>query len=135
MCDYCEELGDMRLFSFNLLYEYGVSLSMTGQYEKSDSVLRVCASRCCNPELWHEIGHNYVRSGNYDKAERSYIRSFLMVPNRMTPLFYLARLYHNTGNKEKLETIASYADTFEPKVPSYTTREYHDMILEMAYGE
>ncbi len=135
VCDYCEELGDMRLFSLNLLYEYGVSLSMTGQYEKSDSVLRVCASRCCNPELWHEIGHNYVRSGNYDKAEQSYIRSFLMVPNRMTPLLYLAQLYHNTGDKEKLEIIASYADTFEPKVPSYTTREYHDMILEMAYGE
>ena len=135
VCDYCGELGDMRLFSFNLLYEYGVSLSMTGQYEKSDSVLRVCASRCCNPELWHEIGHNYVRSGNYDKAEQSYIRSFLMVPNRMTPLLYLAQLYHNTGDKEKLEIIASYADSFEPKVPSYTTQEYHDMILKMAYEE
>ena len=97
--------------------------------------MRVCASRCCNPELWHEIGHNYVRSGNYDKAEQSYIRSFLMVPNRMTPLLYLAQLYHNTGDKEKLEIIASYADSFEPKVPSYTTQEYHDMILKMAYEE
>jgi len=135
VCDYCEELGDMKLFSLNLLYEYGVSLSMTGQYEKSDSVLRVCASRSCNPALWHEIGHNYIRSGNFDKAEQSYIRSFLMVPNRMTPLFYLAQLYHNTGDNEKLEIIASYSNTFEPKVPSYTTHEFHDMILKMAYGE
>ncbi len=135
VCDYCEELGDMRMFSLNLLYEYGVSLSITGQHEKSDSVLRLGVSRSSDPVFWHEIGHNYVRSKNYDKAEQSYIRSFLTVPNRMTPLFYLAQLYHNTGDKEKLERIASFSDTFKPKIPSYTTQEYHDKIMQMANGE
>lgn len=133
VCDYCNGLGDMQLFSLNLLYEYGVSLSITGQYEKSDCVLRMGVSRSSSPTFWHEIAHNYIRSGNYDKAEQSYIRSFLTVPNRMTPLFYLAQLYHNTGDKEKLERIASYSDTFKPKVPSYTTQEYHDKIIQMAY--
>ena len=135
VCDYCEELGDMRMFSLNLLYEYGVSLSITGQHEKSDSVLRLGVSRSSDPVFWHEIGHNYVRSKNYDKAEQSYIRSFLTVPNRMTPLLYLAQLYHSTGDNEKLERIASFADAFKPKVPSYTTQEYHDKIMQMANGE
>ena len=134
VCDYCNDLPDNELLSLNLLYEYGVSLSMTGLYVKSDSVLRAGASRSSNPVFWHEIGHNYVRSGDYEKAEQSYIRSFLMVPNRMTPLFYLAQLYHKTGDNEKLERIASYCDTFKPKVPSYTTNDYHDRIIQMAYG-
>lgn len=135
VCDYCEELRYKELFSLNLLYEYGVSLSMTGQYEKSDSVLRVGASRSSNPLFWHEIGHNNVRNGSYDKAEQCYIRSFLMVPNRITPLFYLAQLYKQIGDTEKLGIIASYTDTFKPKVPSYTTKEYHEKIIQMAYGE
>ena len=135
VCDYCDGLGDIQLFSLDLLYEYGVSLSITGQYEKSDSVLRLGVSRCSTPTFWHEIGHNYVRSGNFEDAEQSYIRSFLTVPNRMTPLFYLAQLYHNTGDNEKLERLASFSDTFKPKVPSYTTQQYHDKIMQMAYGE
>lgn len=135
VCDYCEELPDKALFSLNLLYEYGVSLSMTGQYVKSDSVLRVGAARSSNPVFWHEIGHNHLRSGDYDKAEQSYIRSFMMVPNRMTPLLYLAQLYNHIGDKEKLDRIASYSDTFKPKVPSYTTNEYHERIKQLADGE
>lgn len=135
VCDYCDGIPDKELFSLNLLFEYGISLSMTGQYEKSDSILRLGASCSSNPVFWHEIGHNYVRSGNYDKAEQSYIRSFMMVPNRMTPLLYLAQLYHHIGDEEKLRRTASYTDIFRPKVRSYTTKEYHDKIMQMAYGE
>lgn len=93
------------------------------------------ASRSCNPVFWHEIGHNSVRNKRYDEAEQSYIRSFMMVPNRMTPLLYLAQLYNHIGDDEKLRKIASYSDTFRPKIPSYTTKEYHDKIMQMAYGE
>jgi tetratricopeptide (TPR) repeat protein len=135
VCDYCEDEIDKDFLSLNVLYEYGVSLSMTGQYEKSDSILRVGASRSSNPIFWHEIGHNNVRRENYDKAEQSYIRSFIMVPNRMTPLYYLAQLYNHIGDTEKLARIASYADTFKPKIPSYTTKEYKDRIKQMANEE
>lgn len=135
VCDYCDELRGKELFSLNLFYEYGVSLSMIGQYEKSDSILRVCASRSSNPVFWHEIGHNNVRSGHFDKAEQSYIRSFIMVPNRMTPLLYLAQLYHRTGDSDKLEKVASFSKSFKPKIPSYTTQEYQEKITQMANGE
>ena len=135
VCDYCEDQIDKDFLSLNVLYEYGVSLSMTGQYERSDSILRVGASRSSNPMFWHEIGHNNVRNGCFDEAEKSYIRSFMMAPNRMTPLYYLAQLYHHIGDTEKLSRIASYCDTFKPKVPSYTTKEYHESIKKMANGE
>ena len=135
VCNYYEELVDKDLSSLNLLYEYGVSLSMEGQYEKSDSILLVGAFRSSNPIFWHEIGHNNVRCENYDKAEQSYIRSFIMVPNRMTPLYYLAQLYHHIGDTEKLARIASYSDSFKPKIPSYTTKEYNEQIQRMANGE
>ncbi|MCQ2068295.1 MAG: hypothetical protein MJY68_04240 [Bacteroidaceae bacterium] len=132
VCDYCEKQIDKDFLNLNLLYEYGVSLSMTGQYEKSDSILRVGASRSCNPVFWYEIGNNNVRHGYHDKAEQSYIRSFMMVPNRITPLYYLAQLYHHNGDKEKLERIACYSDSFKPKIPSYTTKEYHNKIKQLA---
>lgn len=135
VCDYCEKQIDKDFLSLNLLYEYGVSLSMTGQYEKSDSILKVGASRSSNPIFWHEIGHNNVRREYYDKAELSYIRSFLMVPNRITPLYYLAQLYNHIGDTEKLSIIASYSDTFKPKIPSYTTKEYKESIRQMANEE
>ena len=118
-----------------VLYGYGVSLSMMGQYEKSDSILREGASRSSNPVFWHEIGNNYVRSSSFDRAEEAYIRSFMMVPNRMTPLLYLAQLYHSTGDKEKLERIAAFSETFQPKVPSYTTKQYHETIKQLANEE
>ena len=135
VCDYCEEQIDKNFLSLNLLYEYGVSLSMTGQYEKSDSILRAGASRSSNPIFWHEIGHNNVRRENFDEAEKSYIRSFMMVPNRITPLYYLAQLYHHIGETEKLSRIASFSDTFKPKIPSYTTKEYYEGIRQMANGD
>ena len=135
VCDYCEELIDKDFLSLNLLYEYGVSLSMTGYYEKSDSILREGASRSSNPVFWHEIGHNNVRRKSFDEAEKSYIRSFMMVPNRITPLYYLAQLYHHIGETEKLSRIASYSDTFKPKIPSYTTKEYYEGIRQMANGD
>jgi len=48
---------------------------------------------------------------------------------------YLAQLYNHTGDKEKLERIATYSDTFKPKVPSYTTNEYHERIKQLVHGE
>lgn len=135
VCDCCESFFDKDLSSITMVYEYGVSLSMTGQYHKSDSVLSMGASRSSDPAFWQEMGNNHLRNGQYDEAEKSYIRSFLMVPNRMTPLLFLARLYHQTGDREKLDRIDAFADTFRPKIPSNTTREYHKIIKQLANEE
>ena len=135
VCRQCAELYDGKHTNLDLLYMYGVSLSMIGEYEKSDFVLHMGASRCSDPIFWQEIGHNYYRCAKYEDAEYSYLRSFLMVPNRITPLLYLAQLYYYTGDKEKLDKIAEYSDSFVPKIPSGTTREYHKRIKQFANGE
>lgn len=135
VCDCSESIFDKDNSSLALMYEYGVSLSMTGEYLKSDSVLSQGALRSSDPLFWQEIGHNHLRNGHFVEAEKAYIRSFLTVPNRITPLLCLARLYHQTGDREKLEIIARYADTFNPKIPSNTTREYHKTIRQLADEE
>lgn len=132
LCDYCETFIDERFSSINMLYWYGVSLSMIGKYENSDTILHLGASKCCDPLFWQEIGHNFCRCNNFEEAEQSYIRAFLMMPNRITPLFHLARLYHIFGEKEKLDRVAEYVDTFVPKIPSTTTKEYREKIIELA---
>lgn len=135
VCHQCAELYDGKHTDLDLLYMYGVSLSMTGESQKSDFILHMGASRCSDPIFWQEIGHNYFRSAKYEDAENSYLRSFLMVPNRITPLLYLAQLYYHTGDKEKLDKIVEFSDSFVPKVPSGTTREYQKRIKQFANGE
>lgn len=132
LCNYCETFVDESFSSINMLYWYGISLSMIGQYEKSDTILHLGASKSCDPIFWQEIGHNYSRCNNFEEAEQSYIRAFLMIPNRITPLLYLAQLYHTFGEKEKLKRVAEYVDTFVPKIPSTTTKEYRKIIMQLA---
>ena len=31
--------------------------------------------------------------------------------------------------------VAAYAETFKPKVPSYTTKEYREKIIQLANGD
>jgi len=133
--EYCKEFFDSGVSNLSLLYEYGVSLSKLGYYEKSDSILHVGAALCSNPVFWQEIGHNYFRDKKYVEAEKAYIRSFMMVPNRITPLLYLAQLYYQIDDKEKLSKISLFSDEFKPKIPSATTIEYHNIIKRLANGE
>lgn len=135
VCRQCVELNDGQHTNLKILYMYGVSLSMIGEYEKSDSILHIGALKSSDPIFWQEIGHNNFRRAKYDDAEYSYLRSFLMVPNRITPLLYLAQLYSHTGDREKLDKLADYSDSFVPKIPSGTTREYQKRIKQIANGE
>lgn len=135
VCNLCDDRFDKDLSSGDLIYAYGISLSKTGSYEKSDSILRLGISRYNNPSLWRELGHNHFRHNHYNEAETSYIKSFLLTPHRITPLMDLAELYHYTGDKEKLEAIAVFSDKFTPKIQSNTAKEYHNRIKMLANGE
>ncbi|MBO7114184.1 MAG: O-antigen ligase family protein [Bacteroidaceae bacterium] len=135
VCNLCDAQFDKDLSSGDLIYAYGISLSKTGSYEKSDSILRLGISRYNNPSLWREIGHNHFRHKQYKEAETSYIKSFLLTPHRITPLMDLAELYHYTDDKEKLEAIAIFSDKFTPKIQSNTVKEYHNRIKMLANGE
>ena len=108
------------------LFEYGRSLSLTEQSEKSNEVLQRATQISCDPMLYNIIGKNYQAMKEYDLAEKSFQKAALIVPNRLYPYYLLMHLHIETGDKEKAIKNAKIVLTKEPKVPSTAIREMRD---------
>lgn len=116
------------------MYEYGYALNRIGQFEKSDSVLRLGAQRSNNPMFWNLMGNNTLAMGNYREAEDCYKRAFYMVPNRLYPLILLAKLYHTEGDTVRFLNMAEKVETFVPKIESVNTERLRNEIAEIKAG-
>src|SRR5574344_1478052 len=113
------------------MYEYGHALNRIGQFEKSDSVLRLGAQNSNNPMFWNMMGNNSLAIGNYREAERCYKHAFYMVPNRIYPLTLLAKLYYTEGDTTRFLDMADKIETFVPKVESINTERLRSDIVEI----
>jgi hypothetical protein len=61
-----------------------------------------------------------------------------MVPNRLYPLYLLAKLYHEEGDTVRFFEMAHIVETFIPKVESGNTERLRDEIRELrniSYGQ
>lgn len=113
------------------LYEYGYSLYKLCEYEKSDSILKLSAGLSNNPIIYNAMGINYQSVGEYRKAEKMFIKAFILVPNRLYPLYLLAKLYYEEQDSEKFEIIKKSIYAFRPKIESSTTEAYRREIETM----
>lgn len=116
------------------LYEYGYSLYKLGEYEKSDSILKLSAGLINNPIVFNAMGLNYQSAGEYNKAEKMFEDAFILVPNRLYPLYLLAKLYYKKQDSEKFQIIKESISDFQPKIESSTTEAYRDEIKTMELG-
>lgn len=133
--DYVVEDGD-SLFNYlkdnaDFLFMYGQSLNMTGNYTKSDSILKMGTEISCDPMFWDIMGNNSMALGNYHEAEELYKRAFYMVPNRLYPLYLLARLYHTQGDTVRFLSMAHRVESFAPKVESVLIERMRSEINEI----
>ena len=64
------------------------------------------------------MGNNSLALGKYREAEDRYKHAFYIVPNRLYPLYLLAKLYHEEGDTAKFMYIADKISSFPPKVES-----------------
>ena len=108
------------------LFEYGRSLSILEQPEKSNEVLRHAMQISCDPMLYNIMGKNYQALQSYDLAEASLRKASLIVPNRIYPYYLLMQLYEETGNEEKAKATAQIVLTKEPKVQSTAVNEMRE---------
>ena len=122
-------LQDEQLF----LFEYGQSLNKTGYYSKSDSVLEQGVQFSCDPIYWNIMGDNCLAVDDYVKAEEFYKHAFYMVPNRIYPLYKLAKLYEMKGDTLSFLSMAEKVDGFIPKQESAKTEEYRSEIRNIKY--
>ena len=132
--EYCDTIVPFFKHDERFLFEYGQSLNKTGNYTKSDSILMMGASISCDPMFWNVMGNNSLALGKYREAEERYKHAFYMVPNRMYPLYLLAKLYHAEGDAAKFLDMADKVDSFIPKVESKNTKRLRDEINEIKTG-
>jgi hypothetical protein len=102
----------------------------TGQYEKSNEVFRRASYICCDPALYNFMGMNYQSLKDYKNAEACFIKSSEIVPNRLSPLHLLMKLYTEMELPEKAREMAKIILKKEPKVASKAVREMKESVFQ-----
>ena len=105
----------------HFLFAYGQSLNKIGQYEKSDSILKLGIEISSDPMFWNVMGNNSLALGRYREAEERYKRAFYMVPNRLYPLYLLAKLFEEEGDVDSFRIMLDVVNCFVAKVESDNT--------------
>ena len=130
----CEPLLAYMKHDRGFLFAYGQSLNKTGQYEKSDSILKLGTEISSDPMFWNVMGNNSLALGRYREAEERYKHAFYMVPNRLYPLTLLAKLYHAEGDTVRFLDMAEKVETFVPKIENANTKRLREEIRDIKAG-
>lgn len=127
----CETLlNDLKNDEF-FLFAYGLSLNKTGNYEKSDTILRIGTKLSSNPMFWNIMGNNSLSLGRVEEAEQKYKHAFYMIPNRLYPLSLITNLYHEIGDTARFQNAVRKVESFIPKVESVTTDSLRNNIRKL----
>lgn len=132
--DDCDTLLKYLNHDYRFLFAYGQSLNKTGYYEKSDSVLKMGTEISSDPMFWNVMGNNSLLQGKYREAEERYKHAFYMVPNRLYPLYLLAKLYYIEGDTARFLDMVDKVETFIPKVESVNTESLRSEMRELKYN-
>ena len=77
------------------------------------------------------MGNNSLTQGRYREAEERYKHAFYMVPNRLYPLYLLAKLNYTEGDTVRFLQMAEMVEEFIPKVESVNTESLRTEIREL----
>jgi len=80
------------------LFDYARSLSKAGRFDESNRVLERCMAFSGDPMLYNVYGKNLAALHRYEAAKSAYEQAYNRVPNRLYPLYLLARLYVELGD-------------------------------------
>lgn len=127
----CDSLFSFLKDDYRFLFAYGQSLNKTGDYVLSDSVLKMGTKISSDPMFWNVMGNNSLAIGNYKEAEECYKHAFYMVPNRLYPLYLLAKLYLIQGDSARFFETAKIVESFKPKVESSKTESMRSEIRDL----
>jgi tetratricopeptide (TPR) repeat protein len=113
------------------LFEYAQSLAKSEQYEKSNEILRRAMQISCDPMLYNIMGRNCQSLKQYGLAEQCFQKAANITPNRLYPHYLLAKLYYETGQKEKAEAETDIVLTKPPKVESTAVKEMREELIAL----
>ncbi len=84
-----------------LLQQYGKSLQMTGQNQKAIEMLEKAELLTSDQVLYTSLGYTFKELKQYSEAEKNYMSAFYMQPHKLYPQYLLAKLYAESGEKQK----------------------------------
>lgn len=133
--DYAAEDGARFLtamqWDFRFLYDYGYALHKTGDYRRSNEILGLGMQISSDPIFWVIAGKNYEATDDLRAAEVAYLHAHYMIPDRVYPLYLLAKLCFKSGQTEKARVYGQRVIVRTPKVESVQTREMQAEIREL----
>lgn len=105
------------------LVQYGKALEMAEKYESSIAILIEAKQHLNNTILYTCLGNNNKALGKHTEAEQAYLHAWHMNPSRFYPLYLLAKLYDETGQKEKANEVAKELLEKDIKIESTAIEE------------
>lgn len=105
------------------LLKYGMTLLLAGKQSPALKILTEASHYSNSTFLQMNLGKTYKALGMIKDAENAYYRSWLMCPNRLYPPYLLTRLYVETGQLTKADSMAEKLLRMRVKVRSPATDE------------
>lgn len=113
------------------LYNYGIELVLSKEYERSIPVLQRACRYFSDTDVFCYLGDAYKGLGQYEKSEANYWLASSIEPNKFRPLYCLVKLYHETGDFVKATELATVLIHKKEKVKSYTTYKIRKEMKNM----
>ena len=118
---------DCKKFDQNTLFQTGLALHKSGQWEKSNEVMMDLLSHSSDPMPLNIIGKNYTELNMRDSAEHYLHRSTLRCPNRLYPHYLLMKLYlRQPADSAAARREAKILLSTKEKVPSPAIEEMRE---------
>ena len=85
--------------------------------------------------LYNIMGKNYHALKQYAEAERCFVKSSNIVPNRIYPYYLMALMYMDARETKKAKVAAQIVLTKEPKVQSTAVKEMRKEARKIASND
>lgn len=115
------------------LMHYAKALSINEQPKKSNEILHQAENYLNNTIIQITQGDNYKTLKDYHQAEKHYKIAFDMIPNRLYPIYLLAKMYEEKGDLDQAKKQAKILLEMPIKVPSmaiFQMQKEMDNLLE-----
>jgi tetratricopeptide (TPR) repeat protein len=105
------------------LFTYGSYRARAEDYRKALPLLDQARPAFTGPHLYLLLGTCYRQTGQFGKAEKSFIHAVRIRPQRIYPRYLLAKLYRKEGRRQKAVREARQLLQIKPKVVSPAGRQ------------
>ncbi|HCY41747.1 MAG TPA: hypothetical protein DHV48_10385 [Prolixibacteraceae bacterium] len=115
----------------DFLTNYGKALSMAEKHAEATKVLQQAARYYPNTVVYTALGDSFKKMGQTIPAEQAYLHAGHMNPSRFYPKYLLAKLYDDTGQKEKAIQVANELLAKDIKVESTAIEEIKEEMKKL----